>query len=70
MKHHCILEDGTTNHVWQVKKDWYGDMDVINGTETYYYQVCKHCGEEDMETRVTAQDFREQREDARFGDPA
>lgn len=40
--------DGTPeeDHDWKVISDWYGDPDVINGTQTFYIKRCRQCGKE------------------------
>jgi hypothetical protein len=37
------------DHDWKWVSDWYGDPDVINGTEDCSCWRCKLCGEEDYE---------------------
>ena len=34
------------NHRWIFVKDWYGDSNVINGTQDSSFMRCKRCGRE------------------------
>jgi len=43
----CDQGDGTFDHNWKYRSDWYGDPEVINGTQTIYFRTCVQCGVEE-----------------------
>src|SRR4051794_17072170 len=47
--HPCKLPDGTIDHDWEMRTDWDGDPNVINGTRTWQTPVCRRCGIEQQE---------------------
>lgn len=48
------FEDGTYDHDWDYQADWYGDPEVINGTQDFYTRTCRACG---VEEPVSASDM-------------
>jgi len=52
-----ICLDGTEDedHDWKYKSDWYGDPNVINGTQAFYTKECRYCGKEEDCSRSLVQ---------------
>lgn len=43
----CYCGEGCFDHDWKFVSDWYGDPEVINGTQDCSYAECKRCGKVD-----------------------
>lgn len=44
-------------HDWELKTDWAGDPDVINGTYSWHLFSCRNCGHEREPTEKELRDI-------------
>lgn len=45
----CKQNPDAPDHEWEMRTDWMGDPDVINGTVSWQVAVCRWCGIEQQE---------------------